>query len=249
MTISPFTPDELIAILNKTSLPTVLVEGSTDFSIYRWVEGKLDISNIDILPCSGRGALLEVYERRGEITNNIRVAFVADRDMWLYTSIPDIYQDVIWTDGYSIENDLYEPSNIESLLTEQEHAEMQIVLREIIKWFAFEVEQFRSHGEAHVGTHPKEVVQPNTTVMCSEFSLRRRYREPDISTIEEVANNHKLNIRGKNLFQLLLRFLSSSNRSAKYSNAALVEIALKTTQVNPRLERIMREVERLLSAA
>ena len=250
MIVSPLTADELIALLNKTSLPTVLVEGSSDFSIYRWIENSLDIDNIDILPCDGRSTLLTVYDRRAEIKSVVQTAYIADRDMWVFTSVPSQYQGIIWTDGYSIENDLYEPAaNIDELLEVQEKAEHSQLLSELIRWFAFEVEQFRITGESNVGTHSSEVIQPEEHIICEQFRLRRGFQEPSPLTVQEVTDNYKLKIRGKNLFQLLVRFLSHKSRKAKHSNAALMEIALKLAGRNHRLERIMRQVVTTLQAA
>ena len=69
------------------------------------------------------------------------VAFVADKDMWLFSGIPSNYDGVIWTDGYSIENDLYAGTELENLLDAEEALEHQQTLNAIVEWFAFEVEE------------------------------------------------------------------------------------------------------------
>ena len=99
------TVDELVAMLGHAELPTVIVEGKDDMRIYRWVEGRVGSQNANVLPAGGRENLLSVYQRRNEFTH-LPVAFVADRDLWLFSGIPEIYHDIIWTLGYSIENDL-----------------------------------------------------------------------------------------------------------------------------------------------
>lgn len=238
------TVDELVATIRKSTLPTVLVEGTDDLTIYRWVEAKLARLKLDILPCGGRSTLLSVYQRRAEFPES-HVAFVADRDMWLFTSVPDEYSNVVWTDGYSIENDVYEPSSVEELLNPKEEGEMSLVLKEVIKWFAFEVEEYRSGREAQVKYHASRVVKPDTTALCDAFCVARGYSEPSIGTIQEVADEFKLKLRGKTLFQVLVRFLSSSGRDVKYSHAATIDVALRMSN-NPRLKRIMIEVENAL---
>ncbi|MGI4823625.1 MAG: DUF4435 domain-containing protein [Janthinobacterium lividum] len=248
MTKSPLSVDEIVSLLSKTSIPTLLVEGTDDFFIYRWIESKLSQFGIDILPCSGRDPLLKVYSRRAEYAQS-NVAFIADRDMWLFTSIPPEYQDIIWTDGYSIENDLYEPSKLDDLLLPSESSNMQLLLSELTNWFAFEVEEFRSNRAAHVATHPNKIVKLETTQLCADFCIERGYIEPSLQTIEEIAANYRLKIRGKNLFQLLVRYLSASSRNPKYSIAQLIDIALRMSDNNPRLNRIMLEAQVQLKAA
>ncbi len=58
--MSPLTADELVATLIHTTLPTILVEGTQDMTIYRWLENHIGLSNTDILPCGGRNNLLAV---------------------------------------------------------------------------------------------------------------------------------------------------------------------------------------------
>lgn len=248
MTKSPLSVDEIVSLLKKTSLPTLLVEGIDDFAVYRWIESRLNEFGIDILPCSGRDPLLRVYDRRAEYAQS-NVAFIADRDMWLFTSIPTQYQGVIWTDGYSIENDLYEPSKLDELLLPNELASMNLLLSNLIKWFAFEVEEYRAGRDAHVKFHPNKIIKPETTELSAEFCLERGYAEPSSQTIQEVASNYKLKIRGKNLFQLLVRYLSSGSRTPKYSAIQLSDIALRMSDNNSRLNRIVIEAQNQLRAA
>ena len=109
------TVDELVATLHRSELPTVVVEGKDDMQIYRWVEARIGNRNADVLPVGGRENPLSVYERRTEYAH-LPVAFVADRDMWLFSGIPPGYRDIIWTEGYSIENDLYLGAELENML-------------------------------------------------------------------------------------------------------------------------------------
>ena len=66
-----------------------------------------------------KNKLLRVYKRRNEYAH-LPIAFVADRDMWLFSRIPSCYHGIIWTQGYSIENDLYAGAELENLLNAEE---------------------------------------------------------------------------------------------------------------------------------
>ena len=116
------TVDELVATLRRSRLPTIVVEGRDDMRIYRWIEPR--VSNVDtsVLPVGGRNKLLSIYERRNEYSQ-LPVAFLADRDMWLFSGIPEQYNHIIWTLGYSIENDIYSGSELENLLDVEEAKE------------------------------------------------------------------------------------------------------------------------------
>ena len=99
---------ELVALLSISQLPTVVVEESSDVRLWnRWIGHRLfGTYNVDVLAAGGLANLLRVYERRHEITH-VPVVFVANRGMWLFTRISERYDDIIWTKGYSVENDVY----------------------------------------------------------------------------------------------------------------------------------------------
>ena len=128
------TVDELVSTLRRSKLPTVVVEGRNDMQILRWMEDLLKTHEIDILGVGGRPNLLAIYDRKSEF-EHLPIAFIADRDKELFTQLPEGYEDIIWTQGYSIENDLYagaEPS-LENLMDPQEAAEHRQLLNTVIK--------------------------------------------------------------------------------------------------------------------
>ncbi len=73
--------------------------------------------------------------------------------MWLFTAIPATYADIVWTKGYSIENNIYAGSALEELLDKDERNDFKKVLDSVIEWFAFEVEQYRELPS--LGINPK----------------------------------------------------------------------------------------------
>ena len=106
------TVDDWVTTLSDpdTCLPTIIVEGENDIPIYRRIEKYIGVQDADVIQVGGRNNLLSLYERRKEFAH-LPVAFVADRDLWLFSGIPPDYPDIIWTEGYSIENDLYADAN------------------------------------------------------------------------------------------------------------------------------------------
>jgi hypothetical protein len=78
--------------------------------------------------------------------------------MWIFTTIPAEYSDnIVWTTGYSIENDLYAGANIERLLNSREKNGYNELVKNVTKWFAFEVEQYRNNLPWKIDFHPNEI--------------------------------------------------------------------------------------------
>ena len=242
---SPLTADELVATLLHTTLPTILVEGTQDMTIYRWLEKHIRLSNTDILPCGGRNNLLAVYNRKSEFSH-LKTAFLADQDMWLFTAIPANYANIIWTKGYSIENDIYAGSTLEDLLDKDERHDFNKVLDSLIKWFAFEVEEYRAGKEHQVDFHINQIVKWGETAMNSHFMALRGFQSPSQNTLLEIQSEYKLKIRGKILFELLTRYLSASKRKPKHSTQALYEIGIKLVKKQVDMERLISMLNQAL---
>ena len=241
------TVDELVAALGRSQLPTVIVEGQVDIQIYRWIEESISNRKVDVQSAGGRNNLLLVYKRRNEFAR-LPVAFVADRDLWLFSGIPPDYPDIIWTEGYSIENDLYAGANLENLLNVDEVDEHRQVLEAIIEWFAFEVEEHLAGREARVATGCNRVVPLGETEMEPGFRNSRGFRPPNKALHQQIKDRYQLQLRGKLLFQMLNRFLNARRRRPKHSTLALCEIAFKMTPSHPLMDRFIREIERTIAA-
>jgi hypothetical protein len=101
-----YTVNELVSMLRHSSEPTILVEGPDDIMVYRWLKQHIEPLKASPIDCGGRQNLLSVYERRNEFSH-VKTVFLADKDLYVFLGIPEEYSDVLWTTGYSIENDIY----------------------------------------------------------------------------------------------------------------------------------------------
>ena len=99
------TLEEIISTLQHSSLPTVITEGKDDIIVYRKLEDAFLDINISVLAVNGRSCLLELFKRRYEIRSPNKLAFIADRDHWIFTGIPTAYKanNLFFTHGYSVE--------------------------------------------------------------------------------------------------------------------------------------------------
>lgn len=218
--------DELVAALKRTTLPTVLVEGRDDMTVYRWIEERLGTTMANVFPCGGRHNLLAVFDRRGEFPM-LKCAFLADRDMWLFGTIPPQYKGAVFTSGYSIENDILEASPVHNLLSRTEKTEFSVIEAELARWFAFEIQEFRAGRWFQINLHINQLVPPGTRNLDPRFLADRGFREPHKSVTRSIRRNFFMRMRGKNVLQLYVRLLSASSRASKFSKGNLLEIGTK----------------------
>lgn len=221
------TSEELLAALKRSSLNTILVEGDQDMMLYRYIEERVALPNTDVLPCGGRTVLLDIFEKRAEV-QNIRIAFVADQDSYLYTGIPPGHEDIIWTRGYSIENDLYEGRALEQLLGGAEQGRFLVSLENFIQYYSTQYDLLMSSNACELTTHPSNVLE-KTDELRAPFASLVGTTPPRPESVEFFRTGYELRIRGKSLFGLLVRLVSHPGRSARHGYDVLYETAAKIT--------------------
>ena len=190
------TEAEIVSYLGKTSLPTLLVEGDDDADIYRWLEGQLGTFTGSILICSGRDVLISIYRRRTTFPHG-KLAWLADLDMWRYSAPPADLSGIIFTTGYSIENDLYAGSDIESLLEVAERSEHARLVAVVCRWFAFEIAEFQAGRAPMSGTHINRVVDYATLDISAAFCRRSAVSQNLHPLVNQVVSDYKLQLRGE----------------------------------------------------
>lgn len=226
----PLNADEIFETLRRSSLPTVLVEGSSDALVYRHLEKQLHIGRVSILPCGGRTNLLEIFRRRRDIPL-LPLAFIADQDMWLFGRMPAGYEEIIWTTGYSLENDVLAAGVAEELLDPGEMIRFRQSLDVLIPWFAFEVEEFRAGRAAHVDVHPDNVLPPDAMAIREAHYAGRGSGRGSDNMIKFIHDDYALRLRGRLLADLLGRFTNAPGRPARYNRASLLD-AVDCVQTN-----------------
>lgn len=234
------TVEEIIAYLNHSSIPTLLVEGKDDFRIYRFLEEKLEGLELDIFPCGGRKSLLEVYEKKHKIEKE-DVLFFADLDLWLFSGVPEEYSDVIFTKGYSIENDLYSAANefIESLIDKSKITDYRKAVNELSKWCAFEVNEHLNSNPYILEVSPKGVLDNRTYELSSHYISRRNYVLSNPGLYRDIKDNYTLKIRGKNLIALWEWFVEDKS----LRRDAMFEIIIKFLPENDYVQDFIRKME------
>lgn len=216
--------EEIISTLKRSSIPTtIIVEGKDDVKIHRWLEEDINKSTsqqVDILPCGCRSTLLNLYKLRFDFPNN--VIFIADKDYYIYTTIPEEYSDVVFTTGYSIENDLYHGKDIEKLFNEDDAAIFGQSMNSYLEYYAREVEKCIEGENFQLKLSPQQILE--------KFKLKDEYKpekSPQESTISNLRENYDLLLRGHSLFQLLNMVLTRKGRLSKPNMDSIYEICYK----------------------
>lgn len=238
--------DEIYETLKRTSLPTVLVEGVDDIYFYRRVEEELSDIGVDMLPVGNKDGVLRLYERILSNPISAPVAYVVDKDDWVYFGIPENRSEIITTNGYSVENDLYCDGDLISLLTisekEKFHKDMGLFLR----WYTLSLVRNKVHNQENVSyrEHPNKVLDdPNFYANSLKLNEGEDYPENLYNKIHSEYHNM---LRGKSLLSLLIRIFSNRLEGAKYSRQQLIEFG--ASRKNENFRRICTSITKAFNS-
>lgn len=222
---SSFSVDEVVETIRRSSLPTVVTEGVTDYFVYRRLESLISDSGASFLPVGGRSNVLDVFARRADMAGG-NVAFVIDMDMWLFSGQPNEFQSdwIATTHGYSIENDLYADGDWERLLDHGERGRFQRDLGPLSDWFSREVDIYLSGGAPVIDLHPDRILD-NAGTLLADLEAARQVSTRSQATFDQVRGDYARLVRGKTLLNLLIRHLSYPGRGARHNTRSLMEMA------------------------
>ena len=238
------TVEEILALLKKTALPTVVCEGSDDLIVYRRIEDRLTHMGVSVLPAGGRQNVLEIFRRRTELPKNIKLAFVADQDTWINVGVPSAYcaSEMCLTDGYSIENDVVRDGELESLLSGSEVATFRAELHSFMDWYALALSRHLANASAPIALHPDQVLNPSLRTSLLALAPGETY--PTAFRTALFAN-YKQVVRGKSLLALIVRSANSRTGQPRHSCTALLEMV--AARPGPLVERITKAVATALT--
>jgi len=227
------TTEELRSTINRSKNPFLIVEGATDLDIFsrcHKLNGK--IRNLQIEQRGGRDQLFKLHDIKEEITNK-NVAFLADKDAYIFTGVPEERADIIFTLGYCIENDLYHGSSTINNYIKITDEQCYIFLRDVLcAWFAFRVdESYQKHNNKpqfieNVDCGIPRLVNTETLQKNQNYFNQINFREPPEQTTKEIMSDYKLYIRGKQLFEALhISLCKTDSKFYKANKAELIRSA------------------------
>ena len=221
---SALTESELISTLQHSSLPTLLTEGRDDLILLRRFEDLFTDAGLSVLPAGGREIVLKTFARRGEISAEKTLLFLADVDTWIHSGLPREYLHplLLFTDGYSIENDLYRDGELERLLLPKERLAFLDELDRFLSWYALALSRHLKDLSVQIGVHPNALFASDEHYTSSCNLIAGEVYPTELR--DELRGDYRRVVRGKSLICLLLRQLSAANRTPKYSAKSLLEI-------------------------
>ena len=264
MPLPSSTVEDLVLTLRLSRKPNIIVEGRDDEIIYGTLVDRLGRFNIGLFSAGCKETLIRLYEEvsycesRGDF-RHAPVAFIADRDMWLFRGIPSCYDDIIFTEGYSIENDLYSHVKLRDRIGNKE--EYDQTLDSISMWFAYKVEEyleknppppkkvfqsFRDEEYVDVGHRLRRIIPVEKTTLALDLEFLPSNHE----RVREVRREYRLQLRGKLLFELLVRFLNKPKQGfqdATVSYHGLYNDAITVSESDQLFSRLEKEVREKLN--
>ena len=248
-----FTVRELIATIERSSLVTVLVEGRDDMSIYDSFNafgGK-----VSIVQTQGRCTLLMTYIKAKEKGLLDRCVFIADSDSWIFEGVPIGYEDVLFTTGYSIENDIVAGCRmIKNLLRDRGQSVFESGKYLLSRWFAFYLEQHIAHKPAKADVKPLELLdkKDNGEFVERVGALEKvGFQNPSEELIRDIETHFEIKFRGKNLVDYICAsFVSAHNIDARieqYNHNQIINIAVNAETPSSYLAKLKNKLKERLS--
>lgn len=235
------TPTEIIATISRSAFPVIVTEGDDDVIVWRRLEEKFFESGVTLIPAGGRDAVLEAYRRRRELPNRAVAMFLADLDCWSLSDIPDQYRtpQIVFTKGYSIENDMFVDGNLAELLVGLERSRFANELEQVVRWYALAADRFLRGEDESLDVHPNELLDDDARKAILMAPKPGESYPHALHT--QIKSKAQYLLRGKTLLALLIR------QTKGYSYRTLLNVG--ASQNGPCFCRIEREVENYLSGS
>jgi hypothetical protein len=234
------TVDEIIGLLKKSALPTVVVEGDDDMIIYRRLEARLAYLGVSVFPVGGKTKVLSLFCRRTELRSSLKLAFLVDQDTWVNTGVPAEYDSpvVLLTWGYSIENDVYVDGELDQLLSGADATRFEYEIDQFVEWYALALSRHLRGAPTSISLDPNHVL--DVTQRSILLSLEPNESYPTALRSQIRQNFAKL-LRGKSLLSLLIRNTNSRPGQPKHSDKALLEMV--SIRPGPIISGLTRSLE------
>ena len=235
-------PDEIVATLRNSALPTLLVEGRSDMELFHALEDMCFGNRIDIMPTGGRLALFEVFRRRAEFSTT-PVAFLADLDMLIFGNIPPDLTGIIFTDGYAIENDILSGGKAFRMISGKHRSKWAQLISLLSQWFAAAAHRYLNGETVDYSQHPGQLVCFSARTLTPLSQAVLIDPEPLCEQAKRVLTEPTKYLRGHTLLDALGHFLATAKQKPKCNKDVLLRMDLVSWEANKSLQRIVSSVQ------
>jgi hypothetical protein len=196
--------DEIIATIARSEFPSLVTEGEDDVIVLRRLEEEFADIGLTLIPAGGRNAVIQVFERRHTLPPD-KVLFIADRDLWVISGVPAnfVSAQLVLTDGYSIENDMFRDGELLDLLGTADRAAFMIEVKVVCRWFALMASRCLVGQDAQLRVHPRAFLD-EASYHYEIMTLQNDEVYPE-DIFRRISNEYSKFLRGKTLFALLIR--------------------------------------------
>lgn len=184
--------------------------------------------------------------------------FIADKDAWVFSNVPEEYEEVFLTKGYCIENDLfYDGADfVLNLLEEGEKERFKEIIKNVTPWYAFEIKKL--NGElmdspfSDITLLSDKILNRANNALVDEFLASRDFATPCPKLCQEIEADYALKLRGKYIFQILELIFQErkEKKSLKYHRRQLFDICfVEGTRSNDKesnLNKVINEIKKFI---
>lgn len=225
--------DDALAVLNRSQLPTVVTEGSDDYRVMRKIEERLSDCDIDFLPVGGKDKVLYVWENL-PMERKLNTLAIVDLDKWLYLGIPDRYvgNGLMYTVGYSIENDIFMDASLIHLCDNHELVNFMADLRIVCAHHAREIGR-AIRGETHL-------LKKHVNHIIADGDITPSLDADELARKSNLERHFGQALRGKTLLEVLVRQTNRAGRFAKFGYKHIYEMG--SCQIGKIFEQMERDI-------
>lgn len=138
---------------------------------------------------------------------------------------------------------------LESLLTPSELRVFREEIERFTRWYSLMITRSMSNSKsAGFRTHPQKILDDEVN-LDEELKLKLKLKENEVYPEDfflKIMGNYGLLLRGKSLFAILLRQLSSKKREIKFSSRQLMAIGASRKGEN--FKKMTNSIKEILEA-
>lgn len=225
-----FDYSETLAMLKRSNEKSLLVvEGREDDFIFRHLENYGDLSFIT-QEVGGRN---NVFKLEKELRGKSNIRFLADKDFFWFNKGFNDYPGIIFTFGFSIENDILSEEKMTELLLNKENKEFYNTGKiSLVHWLSYQLYKL---------DNSRQVDAKSAFQLLEAETGQLKEKLPDNISNEKVKlieQNFGVCMRGKTLLSFFC--MASKINSVNYTESQLVDIAVKQKHNNKFKELVDR---------
>ena len=224
MPVPRYSVEELEALLERSSLPSLVTEGSDDYSLMRHLA--TDVGG-DCLPVGGKRNVIKAVESPA-LAGRPKTGFMVDRDLWLFSDVPAHLEGLplVITDGYSIENDLLRDADAESLLDPAEQGPYEQDLDGVCEWFAAGVTGRLAGEDLDLNIKVSKLVDDDGLTDEARALIDQFPPDPELSAM--IRGNYPKLLRGKTWLGTICRHISAQGRLVQHSPLSVLTYGMRS---------------------